>query len=193
MDFSEWSPLRIIIAIVLLLFGGIGIIVRVKERFEKERYKVWLARGSVLYPFPADHERERKAINKAAWRSMGSGLVSANAIVFWIFILICTLSVAVAGYVIGGKDFFSKKWTDYVGWWLAMVLIFGIAFEFIKVEQRINKQEKQISEVNQRLSDLTTEISGLRSVMLQINQNHLDHLDRYHFLGRSEVSDGNLD
>ena len=57
-----------------------------------------------------------------------------------------------------------------------------------RFEDRIDKRlsdmqadtNHRFTEMNQRLSDMQTEISGVRSEMRQLNQNHIDHLNRHH-------------
>ena len=62
---------------------------------------------------------------------------------------------------------------------------------FVEVNQRIGETNQRIgetnqridglrSEMNQRLSDMNTEIAEVRSEMRQLNQNHIDHLNRHH-------------
>ena len=48
---------------------------------------------------------------------------------------------------------------------------------FVEVNQRIDGLR---SEVNQRLSEMNEEIRDVRSEMRQLNQNHIEHLNRHH-------------
>ena len=53
-----------------------------------------------------------------------------------------------------------------------------------EVNQRIGETNQRIdglrSEMNQRLSDMNAEIAEVRSEMRQLNQNHIEHLNRHH-------------
>ena len=53
-----------------------------------------------------------------------------------------------------------------------------------QLENRIDKRFEQVNhrftEVNQRLTDMQAEIRDVRSEMRQLNQNHIDHLNRHH-------------
>ena len=55
---------------------------------------------------------------------------------------------------------------------------------FTEMNQRLSDMQtdtsQRFTEMNQRLSDMQTEISGVRSEMRQLNQNHIDHLNRHH-------------
>ena len=55
---------------------------------------------------------------------------------------------------------------------------------FDETNQRIGETNQRIdglrSEMNQRLSDMNTEIAEVRSEMRQLNQNHIEHLNRHH-------------
>ena len=53
-----------------------------------------------------------------------------------------------------------------------------------EMNQRLSDMNAEIadvrSEMNQRLSDMNAEIADVRSEMRQLNQNHIDHLNRHH-------------
>ena len=53
-----------------------------------------------------------------------------------------------------------------------------------QLENRINKRFEQVNHrftgVNQRLTDMQAEIRDVRSEMRQLNQNHIDHMNRHH-------------
>ena len=65
-----------------------------------------------------------------------------------------------------------------------------------RLEARIDKRlsdmqaetNHRFNEMNHRLSDMQAEISDVRSEMRQLNQNHIDHLNRHH-VPRSEDPD----
>ena len=61
-----------------------------------------------------------------------------------------------------------------------------------EMNQRLSDMQadtnQRFTETNQRLSDMQDEISGVRSEMRQLNQNHIDHLNRHH-VTRSEDPD----
>ena len=52
------------------------------------------------------------------------------------------------------------------------------------VDKRIGEVNQRIdslrSEMNQRLSDMQAEINGVRTEIRQMNQNHIEHLNRHH-------------
>ena len=48
---------------------------------------------------------------------------------------------------------------------------------FVEVNQRIDGLR---SEMNQRFSDMNGEIADVRTEMRQLNQNHIEHLNRHH-------------
>jgi len=57
-----------------------------------------------------------------------------------------------------------------------------------ETNQRFNETNQRFNETNHRFTDMQAEISGLRSEMRQLNQNHIDHLNRHH-VPRSEDPD----
>ena len=63
---------------------------------------------------------------------------------------------------------------------------------FNEMNQRLSDMQaetnQRFNETNHRFTDMQAEISGLRSEMRQLNQNHIDHLNRHH-VPRSEDPD----
>ena len=55
---------------------------------------------------------------------------------------------------------------------------------FVEVNQRIDDTNQRIdglrSEMNQRFSDMNAEIADVCTEMRQLNQNHIEHLNRHH-------------
>ena len=62
---------------------------------------------------------------------------------------------------------------------------------FVETNQRIDENNQRInglrsemnqrfSEMNQRFSEMNAEIADVRSEMRQLNQNHIEHLNRHH-------------
>ena len=49
-----------------------------------------------------------------------------------------------------------------------------------ETNHRFTEMNHHFTEMNQRLSDMNGEISDVRSEMRQLNQNHIDHLNRHH-------------
>ena len=53
-----------------------------------------------------------------------------------------------------------------------------------RLEDRIDKRFEEVNQrftgVNRRLTDMQAEIRDVRSEMRQLNQNHIDHLNRHH-------------
>ena len=108
MDFSEWSPIRIIIAIFFLLLGllgGVGLIVGVKEAVE----------DAVFY-FRRKAQKERITL-----RGVVRDWVNSEGGAFWTIILFLGLFLVGAGYAFFGKDFFSKE-----GPWQVFAMMLGV-------------------------------------------------------------------
>lgn len=49
-----------------------------------------------------------------------------------------------------------------------------------RIDKRFEEVNHRFTEVNQRLTDMQAEIRDVRSEMGQLNQNHIDHLNRHH-------------
>ena len=50
-----------------------------------------------------------------------------------------------------------------------------------RLEERMDKRFVEVvSTMNQRLSEMNSEIRDVRSEMRQLNQNHIEHLNRHH-------------
>ena len=150
MDFSEWSPIRIIIAMLLCGLGLVGIIIQVKERVE----------NAVFY-------FRRKALKeRITSRGVLRDWVNSETGAFLTVLLLLTLLLVGSFYLIYGKDFFSKEGPkgaseSFVITWVVMWVLCIISTESGKVGKRINEVNEQISEMNQRLSDIDTAIRQL--------------------------------
>ena len=51
---------------------------------------------------------------------------------------------------------------------------------FIALDKRFDDVNKRIDETNQQVADVRDEIRDVRGELRQLNQNHIEHLNRHH-------------
>lgn len=149
MDFSEWSPTRIIIATVFLVLASVGFIAIVMERVQKA----------------VSYFRRKAQIEGITLRGVvRDWLYSTGGPHLTIFLLITLLMVGL-GYVFLGKDLFNKEDPGAQGFMIGLGVIWALmltSFGRMEVAEQINKVNQQISEMNQRLSDMDYAIRQLK-------------------------------
>ena len=151
MDFSQWSPIRIIIGICFCLLVGVGLVNIVKGAVEK----------AVFY------FRRKAQIEGITFKGVVRDWVNSEAGVDWRFVLFITLFVFGIGYVLYGGDIFSPEKrpeeAKILFWvWLGLAIVVNWVMLEGKIDDRVNKLDQELSELNRRLSDMETALRQLK-------------------------------